>query len=211
MEGPIAWVDGQYLGGAPGWEPEVRWTPWIQGRADKNVWSKTAGLGRDHFEGSGQSLPRTHFLCQVTQLSLLRWQEALQTVCFLALCRWQGRFIRPGEEQWPACYLFMISNSRVRTWYRGGGANRGADTTLTPSTFTWPDCVSATCPPICHNVRSCWGPETHRGCSTCRPIYLCRLQCWCVWHFYLLSCKGGSPLFKAKGRKVRHGTGPGQK
>lgn len=147
MEGPIAWVDGQYLGGAPGWEPEVRWTPWIYGRTDKNVWSKKAGLGRDDVEGSGQSLPRTDFLCQVTQLSLLRWQEALQTVCFLALCRWHGRFIRPGEEQWPDCYLFMISNSRVHTWYRGGGANRGADTTLTPSTFTWPDCVSATCPP----------------------------------------------------------------
>lgn len=26
--------------------------------------------------------------------------------------------------------------------------------------------------PICHDVSSCWGPGIHRGCSTCRPIYL---------------------------------------
>ena len=45
----------------------------------------------------------------------------------------------------------------------------------------------------------------------CRPIYLCRRQCWCVWQFYLLSYKAGSPLFKALGRKARCGTGPGQK
>lgn len=79
---------------------------------------KQAGLEKDEAECEPlpRSLPKTNFLCEVTQLSLLRQQEALQTAFFLALCHWQGRFIRLGEEQWPACYLFMISSNMLCTW-----------------------------------------------------------------------------------------------
>ena len=101
VERSIAWADWQGLGGVPGWEPEMSIACW------KDWWesvTKQGGSGKGPSRGKKTNFAlvfaQDRLSLHITQLSLLRWQNALQTACFLAPCHWQGRctrLVRSGD------------------------------------------------------------------------------------------------------------------
>lgn len=167
-----AWADGKAWEGLPG--ESQGGAPGVQGRTAGTVRSGRAGLEKDAVEGERQtlpwSLPRTGLARSLP--SPRREQSALHTHSLLP----RPCCSRDARGRGGARLLWLRDRQRpsLQAGQReGAGREQTPPCPLDMHATRLCQCRSS---PICHRVSSCWGPGIHRGCSTCRPIYLCRRQ-----------------------------------